>query len=166
MTERRGDPGFTVAPRRLGDGPPGRGPRRARRLGVAIIAIAALAIVTIAFLGPRLSGKPNLDLSFFATPTPRATPTPAPSVEAGPTDKPDITPLPEITRPEGATASGRVAIGADGIRILDLADGTMEKGADLTPGWTRSFGGPTATVGPVSASSTTSTGASRSGSSG
>ncbi len=134
MDERRADPGFTVAPRRLGDDPHGQGPRRGRRLGVALVTAAAAAIIAIAFLGPRLSGRPNLDVAFFATPTPAATPTPSPTLAPTPTPDLRATPLPVVTPEDGGTASGRVAFGADGMRVIDLADGTIEKAADAYAG--------------------------------
>ena len=135
MTERRSDPGFTVALRPLGERPGGRGPRRGRRIGIAVVLVAATAIVVVAFLGPRLSDRPNLDVAFFATPTPLKTPTPVPSRDATPIPTPGVTPLPLVTRPDGpGFAAGKVAIAADGMRVLDLGSGTLDRAVDLNPG--------------------------------
>src|SRR5829696_9144158 len=129
MTERRGDEGFSVAPRRLG-GPPGR--RRFRGIGVFV---AIVAIVAVASLGPRLSDRPSLDLSFFATPVPNGTPSPTPSPTprvGAPTPGP--TPLPIITRPEGPATAGRLAILSDNLRVLDLGTGRVVDGPPAFPG--------------------------------
>jgi hypothetical protein len=134
MTERRGDPGFSVAPRRIGDDRGPGGPRRARRLGVALIVAAAAAIITVAWLGPRLSGRPSFELSFFATPTPRATATPSQSAEPTPSARVRPTPLPEITRIDGSSLTGALAIGGAGMRILDLASGEIDRVMDTTFG--------------------------------
>ena len=92
----------------------------------------------LAWLGPRLDNRPSFDLSFFATPTPRATPIPSPTATGGADASPIVpdspTPLPEITRTDGAAPTGRVALAADGLRILDLASGQLEKGADVLLG--------------------------------
>jgi hypothetical protein len=123
MTDRRGDEGFSVAPQRIGgESGSGRGPLRGRPLKAILVLVACLSVIGVAGLGPRLSGKPNFDIAFFATPVPSATPTPSEtprSVFFGPT------PLPEITRNDGGSLSGRVAIWADGLRVLDLGGGTV-----------------------------------------
>ncbi|MEO5941023.1 MAG: hypothetical protein ABIZ72_08535 [Candidatus Limnocylindrales bacterium] len=133
MTDRRSDQGFSVAPRRIGGDAPG--PGRARRFAIAAVVVAGVAIIAVAWLGPRLDNRPSFDLSFFATPTPRATPISSPSA-TGARDASPIVPigptaLPEITRTDGAAPTGRVALAADGLRILDLASGRLEKGADF-----------------------------------
>jgi len=123
MTDRRGDEGFSVAPQRIGGGGGGgRGPLRGRPLKAILVLVACLAVIGVAGLGPRLSGKPNFDIAFFATPVPSATPTPSETPRPaylGPT------PLPEITRTDGGALSGRVAVWADGFRVLDLGAGTV-----------------------------------------
>jgi hypothetical protein len=135
MTERRSDPGFTVAPRRLGEGPGGRGPGRRRWVGIAAVLVAATAIVVIAVLGPRLADRPNLDLAFFATPTPLTTPSPVPSSDPTPLSTPGVTPLPEITRPDGVgLAAGKVALAADGFRVLDVGSGALDSGIQVNQG--------------------------------
>ena len=137
MTERRGDPGFSVAPRRIGDDPAGPGRRRTRRLAIVAVVGAAIAVTGVALLGPRVAEMPHLDLSYFATPTPGPTESAAASAGAsadsssGPAGSPGITPLPEVTRVEGAEPHGSVAIIADGLRVLDLGSGRLEKAADI-----------------------------------
>jgi hypothetical protein len=120
MTERRGDHGFTVAPRSVGgQGQPGRS--RTRRLGVAIVLLAAIALIGIAWLGPRLTNRPSFDTSFFATPTPAASPSATPTLAPGRT--PQVTPLPVLTLPDGVPQEGRIALLGDAFRILDLRTG-------------------------------------------
>jgi hypothetical protein len=124
MTDRRAGEGFSVAPQRIGGGRSGgRGPWRGRPLKAVVVLVACLSIVGVAFLGPRLSGKPNFDIAFFATPVPSTTPKAsetAPPLFFGPT------PLPEITRTDGGTLTGQVAVWADSMRVLDLGSGTVE----------------------------------------
>ena len=112
MTERRGDQGFAVTPQRIGGDPGGGGRRRTRRLGIAAVIVVAAGIVGVAAIGPRLSGRPSLEISFFATPTPDATPTPAPTppIDEGPSRPPIRTPLPLVTRPDGVAVTGRIAL--------------------------------------------------------
>ena len=128
MTERRGDPGFTVATQRLGgDGGPRRS--RTRRIGLALVVGASAAIFTIAWLGPRLSDRPSFDVAFFATPTPTATASGSGSPAATPFDgSSNATPLPSITRPDGAVVSGQVPIVTDAFHLLDLATGDIATG--------------------------------------
>src|SRR6476659_6120046 len=126
MTDRRGDQGFSVAPQRIGnDDGPGRS--RVRRIGFVRVLTASAAVVTIAWIGPRLNDRPSFDVSFFATPRPSGSPSAAPTVEpfrpAGPT------PLPAITRPDGPIPIGRIAVQGDLFRVLDLASGSVETGS-------------------------------------
>jgi hypothetical protein len=131
VTERRGDPGFTVAPQRLG-GDGGRGGRsRTRRIRLALVIAVAAAILTVAWLGPRLSGPPHFDVAFFATPTPSPTTVPSPTVR--PADPAVATPLPSITRPEGARPTGRVAIVIGALRVIDLATGDITGDSTSNP---------------------------------
>ena len=130
MTERRGDQGFTVAPQRLGD--ERGGPRRARlrRIGFALVLAVAAAIFTIGWLGPRLSDRPNLEISYFAT----ATPGPSASASATPTPfgTAPATPLPSITRPDGPLPSAQVTIVTNAFHVLDLATGEVSTGPPAT----------------------------------
>jgi hypothetical protein len=130
MTERRGDQGFTVAPQRLGDERGGPGRARLRRIGFALVLAVAAAIFTIGWLGPRLSDRPNLEISYFAT----ATPGPSASASATPTPLSTTfaTPLPSITRPDGPVSSGQIAIATDAFHLLDLATGEISAGPPVT----------------------------------
>jgi hypothetical protein len=130
MTERRGNQGFTVAPQRLGDERGGPGRARLRRIGFGLVLAVAAAIFTIGWLGPRLSDRPNLEISYFATATPgpsaRASATPTPFGTAV------ATPLPSITRPDGPLPSGQVAIVTNAFHVLDLATGEISTGPPAT----------------------------------
>ena len=146
MTERRGDQGFTVAPQRLSDERGGPGRARLRRIGFALVLAVAAGIFTIGWLGPRLSDRPNLEISYFATATPG--PSARASATRTPFDTTRATPLPSITRPDGPLPSGRVAIVTDAFNVLDLATGEISTGPPATfwrdaifrsptsPGWT------------------------------
>lgn len=139
MTERRGDQGFAVVPQRIGGGPDGPasggGPARRRRIKVLLVLGAGIAVVGVAWGGPRLSERPNFNLGFFATPVPLTTPSPSPTGRpTGPSTSPRPTPLPPITRPEGVTLEGHVAMVADTFRILDLATGVTAEGPDVVRG--------------------------------
>jgi hypothetical protein len=130
MTERRGNQGFTVAPQRLGEERGGPGRARLRRIGFALVLAVAAAIFTIGWLGPRLSDRPNLEISYFATATPGpsasrfATPTPFSTTNA--------TPLPPITRPDGPVPSGQVAFVTNAFHLVDLATGEISNGPAAT----------------------------------
>jgi len=125
MTDRRGDQGFSVAPQRIGnDGGPGRS--RVRRIGFGLVLVAAGAVVTVAWLGPRLNDRPSFDTAFFATPVPSGSPSATPTV--GPFSPAGATPLPEITRPDGPIPVGQVAVQGDVFRVLDLASGSIVSG--------------------------------------
>jgi hypothetical protein len=127
MTERRGDQGFSVPPQRIGgDGGPGRS--RARRIGLALVLAAAAAVVTIAWIGPRLSDRPSFDTSFFATPRPSDSSSPSPTPTVEPLTPIDGTPLPSITRPDGPIPIGLVAVQTDALHVLDLASGSNTTG--------------------------------------
>ena len=122
VSEPRGEQGFAVAPRRLGGGDPGRGRRRS--LAIAVVAAVAVAIVGVGLIGPRLTDRPALDLSFLATPRPAATA--SPSIATTPV--PGRTALPAVTRPEGRPTPGHVAYATDALHVLDLATGTNTLG--------------------------------------
>ena len=122
MTDRRGNHGFSVAPRSVGgDGPAGR--RRMGRLGVAFVLLAAVVVIGVAWLGPRLASRPNFDTSFFATPTPSTGPSSSAGFSPRPGQMPEVTPLPAITLPDGVPPEGRVALLGDALRVLDLRTG-------------------------------------------
>ena len=139
MTERRGDQGFAVAPQRIGAGPDGpgagAGPARRRRLATLVVLGAAIAVVGVAWAGPRLDQRPDFNLGYFATPAPRTTPSPLPTARpTGPSSSPRPTPLPPITRPDGVTLDVRVAMVADRFRVLDLATGATVEGPEIVRG--------------------------------
>ena len=118
----RADQGFEIAPVALGGGSSGRRGRR-RRLPVLIVLLVAIAIPAIAWIGPRIEVRPNLDLSFVApppTPTPKPTPRPTPVPS-----RPLATPLPEVTFGEGPRPTGPIAIDLGGIRLVDPQTGAL-----------------------------------------
>lgn len=96
---------------------------------------AGIVVVGIAWAGPRLDQSPDFNLGYFATPVPRATPTQSPTARpTGPSTSPRPTPLPPITRPEGVTLEGQVAIVADRFRVLDLVTGASAEGPEIVRG--------------------------------
>ena len=129
MTDRRGDQGFSVAPQRIGDGG-GPGRSRFRRVGFGLVLVASAAVVTIAWLGPRLNDRPSFDTSFFATARPSGSPagSPAATPTVGPFSPTNATPLPIITRPDGPVPIGQIAVQTDAFRVLDLASGGIVTG--------------------------------------
>ena len=133
MTERRGDKGFSVAPGPLGAGPGGRSRRRGRRFGIAVAVAAAVTVVAVARLGPRLSDRPNLDLSFFVSPPPRDLASSEPSTTPAPFSVEAPTPLPAVTR-DGTPVTGTIAIQTDALRVLGLAAGTISGSSPALPG--------------------------------
>jgi len=85
---------------------------------------AAVTIVAVARLGPRLSDRPNLDLSFFATPAPGDLASSEPSTTPTPFGVDIPTPLPAVTR-DGTPMTGTIAVQTDALRVLGLATGTI-----------------------------------------
>ncbi len=134
MDDRRGDQGFAVVTQSVVGGP-GRGRKGPRRIGVAIVAVASLALVTVGFVGPRLNGLPNFDIAYFATPTPRATPRPTPTpTPTRPGATPAVTPLPTLTRPDDVPPlDGDLVLAAgDSIQRFDLATGETTRVQPMT----------------------------------
>jgi hypothetical protein len=131
MTERRGDEGFSVAPQRIGGGGEGGG-GRGRRLGVLAAIVAAVAFVVAIGIGPRLAGRPNLDLSFFATPVPTRTPIPLSTPTRPPTFN-GPTPLPIMIRPTDVRLAGSIGMVSDTFRVLDLETGLTKSGPLVQP---------------------------------
>lgn len=129
MTERRGEQGFAVVTQSVSGGRRrGRGPNRPQRIGVLVVLLAALGLVAVGLLGPRLSAPPNFDVAYFATPTPDPTPEPT---YPRPRGTPQATPLPVVTHADDVTLEGRLAIGGDAFRYLDLATGTTRRIFDV-----------------------------------
>lgn len=142
MTDRRGDPGFSVAPRAVGgEAPVGR--RRMSRVGVALVLLAAVAVIGVAWLGPRLASRPSFDVSFFATPTPSAGSSPSSSPSLRPGQTPQVTPLPAITLPDGVPQEGRVALLGDALRVLDFRTGDATVARTMVLGRDAVFTDPT-----------------------
>ena len=114
---------FEVATTRL-DGKQGsHGPRRARRpSSVVVVLLVALAVPLVAFVGPHIEWRPEIDLSLLG-PTPDAegerSPTPRPR---RPTPSPTSSPPPPLTIGEGPLPA-RLAIDVGGIRLVDPATG-------------------------------------------
>ena len=131
MTESRGDQGFKVAPQRLGGRGSFGGP--GRRLVTLLVLGAAIFVVGVAWAGPRLGQRPNLDVGYLATPTPRATVLPSVN-PTGRTPIPGPTALPPLTRPEGVTLDGHLALVADTFRLLDLTTGSTAEGPPVLRG--------------------------------
>ncbi|HET9458125.1 MAG TPA: hypothetical protein VFO78_12330 [Candidatus Limnocylindrales bacterium] len=115
---------FEVAPAPLGSrsGGSGRGPGRSRRpSSVAVVLVIALAVPLVAFVGPRIEWRPQVDLSLLV-PSQSAEPQPTP------TRRPRVTPLPTSSPPPPFTAGegplpARLAIDVGGIRLVDPATG-------------------------------------------
>jgi hypothetical protein len=141
MTDRRGDSGFSVAPRPVG-GDARAGRRRTRRLGVAAVLLTAIAVIGVAWLGPRLASRPSFDVSFFATPTPSTSSSPSRSPSLRPGQTPQVTPLPAITLPDGVPQEGRVALLGDTLRVLDLRTGDATEARPMIVGRDAFFADP------------------------
>jgi hypothetical protein len=126
MTDRR-DEGYSVRPVRIGEPGAGGGPRRGRRLGVAIVLVAALGIVAIGWIGPRLEAAPYLDIGYFATPTPdpNASPSTVPSASRTPLPPSGPTPLPAVTRNGATVLQGRLGIWTEAFHSVDLETGAL-----------------------------------------
>jgi hypothetical protein len=113
---------FEVAPTRIGGSRAAPGAGRSRRpTSVVVVLVIALAIPALAFVGPRIEWRPEVDLSFLRpTPTPPATPTPRPTRRP---PQPTPTPLPNLLVEAGAP--DRVPVDLDGIRLADTSDGDL-----------------------------------------
>jgi hypothetical protein len=116
----RGDQGFEVVPTRIGGtGGPSRSSRR-RRAPIILVIVVALLIPTVAWIGPRMEWRPEVDLSFLRpTPTPN---TPPPTI--APTTPP-ATPLPSFTLGDGPRPTEPFAVDVNGLRLADPATGAL-----------------------------------------
>jgi hypothetical protein len=112
---------------RIGDPGAGGGPRRGRRLRVAIVVVIGLGIVAIGWVGPRLQNAPSLDIGYFATPTPdpHASPSAVPSPSRTPLLPNGATPLPAVTRNGATVLQGRLGVWTDAFHSVDLETGAM-----------------------------------------
>ena len=134
------DPGqqsFEVVPTRSGGGGGGRG--RRRRLPIALVIAVAVGIPAIAWIGPRMESRPEVDLSFLRpTPTPAPSPTPRGVLPTSPV----ATPLPAVTIAEGEhpdepfaiDVSGRIEPGPvapGGLRLVDPTTGELGPAMEL-----------------------------------
>jgi hypothetical protein len=135
MTERRGDQGFSVAPRAVDGGGASRR-RGPRRIGVVVVVLASVALIAVGWLGPQLDRRPSLDIAYFATPTPSGSrgPSPSPSPTLRPDETPSATPLPRITLANGEPPAGHIAMVSDHLRVLDLRTGDVAEGPTVDYG--------------------------------
>ncbi len=99
---------------------------------------AGILVVGVAWLGPRLTQRPSLDLSFLPTPTPTVEPS-----FARPIPSPSATPLPAITRGSGPQLSGQVPFLSTTINVVDLGSGLVRTGDNVQVGRDAIFAAPT-----------------------
>lgn len=117
----RDEQGFEIVPTRLIE--PARTGRsaRLRRAPLILVAVLAVAIPTLAWIGPRIEWRPEVDLSFLRpTPTPTSTPQPTRSLTA-----PTPTPLPAITAWAGPHPTAPFPVDVGGLRLADPATGSL-----------------------------------------
>ncbi len=118
-----GQGSFEVVPTRIGGtGGAGR-PGRRRRLPIALVIAVAVAIPAIAWIGPRMESRPEVDLSFL-----RPTPTPVPSATPRalfPASSPGATPLPAVTIAEGEHPTEPFPIDINGLHLVDPTTGEL-----------------------------------------
>jgi len=129
MADRR-EQSFEIVPTRIGgSGGSGRPGGRRRRLPIALVIAVAIAIPAIAWMGPRIEWRPEVDLSFL-----RPTPTPIPSTTARPIYRPTAipaTPLPDLTVVAGEHPTKPFPLDVDGLRLVDPATGKLGDAMDL-----------------------------------
>src|SRR3990172_1305512 len=109
----RGDGGFEVVPTRIGGSGGGRRTGRRHRAPIIVVIVLAVLIPTIAWVGPRIEWRPEVDLSFL-----RPTPTPVPSRTPRPVFSPApglATPLPAITIGVGPRPTEPFAVEVGGL---------------------------------------------------
>ncbi len=119
----RADSGFEIAPTRIG-GSGGPRPARRRRAPVAIVIAIALLVPTVAWIGPRIEWRPEIDISFLRptpTPLPSKTPRPVFTSEALPTS------LPAITIGVGPHPTDPFPVDVNGLRLADPATGALSE---------------------------------------
>lgn len=115
---------FEVVPTPLGGVPTERRSRRSRRpSSVLIVVLAAIAVPLVAFIGPRMEWRPEIDLSLLLSPS--ETPGPDPTRTPRPTrvpPPPTSSPPPAFTAGDGPVPP-RLAIDHAGIRLFDTTTG-------------------------------------------
>ena len=124
------DPGFEIAPTRVGgqaaDGRPVRPNNPGRR--IILVVLIAIAIPAAAIAGPRIEWRPAIDLTALRpTPTPSHLPTVVPTE----TPVPTATPLPPVTFSAGPPPAGPLPIDVGGFRLIDPSSGTLGPIGDL-----------------------------------
>ena len=115
---------FEVATTRLG-GPSGRGRRSSgprRPPSVVIVLLIAIAIPAVAFIGPRIEWRPEIDLAFLR-PSPTAVPSPTPRPTRAP-PRPTASPPPALTIGDGPVPAS-LPIDVGGIRLIDTSTGKL-----------------------------------------
>lgn len=120
----RPDQSFEVVATRIGGtGGSGRPGGRRRRVPIALVIAVAVAIPAIAWVGPRMEWRPEIDLSFL-----RPTPTPIPSKTARPvfqTTPIPATPLPDVTVGTGEHPTEPFPIDVNGLHLVDPVTGQL-----------------------------------------
>lgn len=128
MADRR-EQNFEVVPTRIG-GPGGSGrPGGRRRLPIALVIAVAVAIPGIAWMGPRIEWRPEVDLSFLR-PTPTPVPSRTPRAVFQPTSLP-ATPLPDVTVVAGEHPTEPFPIDVNGLRLVDPTTGKLGEAMEL-----------------------------------
>jgi hypothetical protein len=120
--------GYEIATTRVGGQPGPGGPERPNRgrFRIALVLLVALAIPAIAFVGPRIVWRPEVDLSFLRpTPAPAPTPDPTPTGVPRATPAPTATPLPPVTVAAGRLPAEPLPIDAAGLRLIDPSTGAL-----------------------------------------
>ena len=123
--------GFEVAPVRIGGPGTGRNRPGRGRLPIIAVVIVALAIPAVAFAGPRIEWRPEIDLLALLPsdppPTPEPTRTPRPRVTPAPTS----TPLPDVTVADGPRPADPLPIHVSAFRLIDPATGELSERTNL-----------------------------------
>ncbi len=123
-----GQQSFEVVPTRIGGTGGGGRPGRRRRLPLALVIGIAVAIPAIAWIGPRMESRPEVDLSFLR-PTPTAGPLTTPrALFPSPAA---ATPLPAVTIAEGEHPTDPIPIDIGGLRLVDPATGEFGPAMEL-----------------------------------